>query len=30
MIERNAAASDRLAVTIDNLGKTLEREGRRS
>ena len=30
MIERNAAASVRLAVTIENLGKMLEREGRRS
>ena len=29
MIERNAAASERLAVTIDNLGKLLERDGRR-
>ena len=29
IIERNAAASERLAVTIDNLGKMLEREGRR-
>ena len=29
MIERNAAASERLAVTIENLGKMLEREWRR-
>jgi len=29
IIQRNAAASERLAVTIDNLGKMLEREGRR-
>jgi hypothetical protein len=29
MIERNAAASERVAVTIDNLGKLLERDGRR-
>ena len=30
MIERNATASERLAVTIENLGKMLEREWRRS
>jgi hypothetical protein len=30
MIERNAAASERLAVTIDNLGKMLEHEWHRS
>jgi hypothetical protein len=29
MVERNAAASERLAVTIENLGTMLEREGRR-
>jgi hypothetical protein len=28
MIERNATASERLAVTIENLGKMLEREWR--
>lgn len=30
MIERNAAASERLAVTIENLGKMLEHEWRRT
>jgi hypothetical protein len=30
MIERNAAASERLAVTIENLGKMLEHEWHRS
>jgi hypothetical protein len=30
MIERNAAASERLAVTIENLGTMLEREWRRA
>ena len=29
IIERNAAASERLAVTIENLGKMLEHEWRR-
>jgi hypothetical protein len=29
IVERNAAASERLAVTIENLGKLLERDGRR-
>jgi hypothetical protein len=29
LIERNATASERLAITIDNLGKLLEREARR-
>ena len=29
MVERNAAASERLAVTIENLGTMLEREWRR-
>ena len=29
MIERNAAASERLAVTIENLGKMLEHEWHR-
>lgn len=29
MIERNAAASERLAVTIETLGTMLEREWRR-
>jgi hypothetical protein len=28
MIERNAAAAERLAVTIENLAGMLEREGR--
>jgi hypothetical protein len=28
VLERNAAASERLAVTIESLGRTLEREGR--
>lgn len=30
MIERNAAAAERLAVTIENLAGMLEREGRRA
>ena len=30
MIERNAAAAERLAVTIENLAKMLERDGRRA
>ena len=29
VIERNAAASERLAVTMENLTRALEREGRR-
>jgi hypothetical protein len=29
VIERNAAASERLAVTIESLTRALEREGRR-
>ena len=29
MIERSAAASERLAITIENLGKMLEHEWRR-
>jgi hypothetical protein len=29
IVERNAAASERLAATIDSLGKMLERDGRR-
>lgn len=29
MVERNAAAAERLAVTIENLGKLLERDWRR-
>jgi hypothetical protein len=30
MIERNATAAERLAVTIENLAKMLERDGRRA
>ena len=30
MIERNAAASERLAVTIENLGTMLQHDGRRA
>ena len=30
MIERNAGASERLAVTIENLGTMLQHEGRRA
>ena len=29
MVERNAAASERLALTIENLGRLLERDARR-